>query len=277
MDNNMKILTIGDIGDNLISLGALIQEAYPASMLFTSTDGHQGVEIARIEDPDVVFLDFVMPGTNGNQVCHEIKSDPATKDIPVVFITALKSDRENRRRALEAGADGFLTMPVDEIELTAQINVMARIKKMNHEKRQEVQVSSGIGDITGRRQLEEQLIMSESRFRTLFDLAADGILLSDPEGLIVAANHAFYEISGLSEEDILGIHISKLLFEPESFAKNPFKFEPVRKGLVVETQRSLSGLMANGSTLKCGQRCFPTGDTIRLSGMSPGGNRRSSK
>lgn len=255
MDTKLKILAIDDIQDNLISLGALIREAYPDAILITAPDGEKGLELARIHDPDVILLDIVMPGIDGYWVCREIKSDPSTKDIPVVFITALKGGRENRLRALEAGGDGFIAKPVDEIELTAQIRAMARIKKASNEKRdetgrlsellkkrnQELERELEVRKVAEAksRQNEENLVTSENRFRTLFDLAPDGILLGNPEGLIVAANRAFYEISGLKEPDVIGKHITELPFDPESYEKKPFRFDLVNKGQVVENQRIL--------------------------------------
>jgi PAS domain S-box-containing protein len=78
-----------------------------------------------------------MPDINGFEVCRQLKADPLVSDIPVVFLTAIKGDRENRIKALEAGAEGFLAKPIDETELTAQIRAMIKIKAANQMKRDE--------------------------------------------------------------------------------------------------------------------------------------------
>ncbi|MHB9004536.1 MAG: response regulator, partial [Coriobacteriia bacterium] len=80
-----KILTIDDNKDNLISVNALIKEAFPDSVRLTATNGVAGIELAQTEDPDVILLDVVMPGIDGFEVCQKLKSNPKTHNIPVVF------------------------------------------------------------------------------------------------------------------------------------------------------------------------------------------------
>ena len=93
----------------------------------TALDGRVGLELARAHDPDVILLDIIMPGMDGYAVCRQLKADEHLRDIPVVFLTALHTDRESRVMALQAGAEGFLTKPPDELELTAQVKAMARL------------------------------------------------------------------------------------------------------------------------------------------------------
>jgi response regulator RpfG family c-di-GMP phosphodiesterase len=133
----IRILAIDDIHDNLISLSALIKEAFPEALISTALSGEKGLELATAEDPDVILLDIVMPGMDGFAVCKNLKNDKKLRDVPVVFVTALKGDKACRIRALEAGAEGFLAKPIDETELTAQIRAMVKIKSANVEKRDE--------------------------------------------------------------------------------------------------------------------------------------------
>ncbi len=133
----MKILIIDNDQDNLISLKALIKDAFPDVLTFTASNGKKGLELAASEDPDVILLDIVMPGMDGFEVCKKLKSDKILGDIPVIFITALKGDKESRVSALECGADAFLSKPVDEVELIAQVRAMAKIKTDNLRKRNE--------------------------------------------------------------------------------------------------------------------------------------------
>ena len=94
MENkNIKILIIDDILDNIITLQALIEEAFPETSIFPALNGLQGLEMARKEDPDVIFLDIVMPGMDGFEVCQKLKKDKDLGEIPVVFVTALKGDK----------------------------------------------------------------------------------------------------------------------------------------------------------------------------------------
>ena len=134
VDRALKILTIDDNQDNLITLKALIKEAFPKSVVFPATNGKDGFKLAILEDPDVILLDIVMPGMDGFEVCRRLKHDPVLCDIPVVFITALKGDKETRIKALYSGVEAFLSKPIDESELTAQIRAMVKIKDGNKKK-----------------------------------------------------------------------------------------------------------------------------------------------
>ncbi|HOW64637.1 MAG TPA: PAS domain S-box protein [Verrucomicrobiota bacterium] len=137
MDCKLKLLAIEAPQDNQISLKAVVGDRMPKATVLTASSGPQGLELARAEDPDVILLDIVMPGMDGYEICRKLKADPCLQTIPVVFLTALKTDRESRIRALEAGAEGFLSKPFDEMELLAQIRAMAKIKVLSQLRRNE--------------------------------------------------------------------------------------------------------------------------------------------
>ena len=133
----IKILAIDDINDNLISLKAILKDLFADAVVLTAQSGPEGIELAIAENPDVILLDIVMPGMDGFEVCQQLKTNEQVRDIPVVFLTALKRDKEYRIKALEYGAEGFLSKPIDEIELTAQIRAMVKIKRANEERNNE--------------------------------------------------------------------------------------------------------------------------------------------
>ena len=90
-------------------------------------DGVAGLKLAREHLPDIILLDMMMPGLSGLEVCKKLKKDPQTWDIPVVMITAL-GNIEDRIKALEAGADDFLTKPVVFPELKARLKSLLEVK-----------------------------------------------------------------------------------------------------------------------------------------------------
>lgn len=137
LEAELTLLAVGDQSDNLVTLKALLRDAFPAARLLTTASGPEALEVAAAEDPDTILLDVVMPGMDGFEVCRRLKADPRTKEIPVVFLTALQAEREHRVGALQAGADAFLSKPVDELELTVQVRTMARIKAAAVAKRDE--------------------------------------------------------------------------------------------------------------------------------------------
>lgn len=134
VNKTIKIVAIDDNPDNLISLRALINEVFPEIEVLTALTGQEGIRLASLEYPHVIFLDIVMPGMDGFETCRKLKSDKNLCDIPVVFITAIKKDTESRITALECGAEAFLSKPIDESELAAQIRAMIKIRTSNIEK-----------------------------------------------------------------------------------------------------------------------------------------------
>ena len=124
----MKILAIDDNSDNLTTINALVRGMLPNAKVFTTNNGRKGIEIARIESPDVILLDIFMPEMDGFEVCEIMKKDKDLNIIPVLFLTASNADKSLRIKAIEAGAEAFLCKPIDEIELMTQIQSMAKIK-----------------------------------------------------------------------------------------------------------------------------------------------------
>lgn len=215
--NNMTVLMIDDHSDNLITLTAVLQNVLPDCTVLTALNGPDGIRMAQVEDPDVILLDIVMPGMDGYEVCRRLKADGYLKDIPVVFLTALRSDVERRVIALEAGADGFLAKPIDKVELTAQVLAMAKIKAANRLQQQlEEHLEKLVDERTRelrqemeqRKSADEKLLVSMERFRCLFEAAKDGILILDSDtGVILEANWSMTDLLGFPREDICGKHL----------------------------------------------------------------------
>jgi signal transduction histidine kinase len=134
----VKILAIDDNGENLVFIKTLLSVLFPDAKIYTASSGNEGVALAKAENPDVILLDLILPEMDGFQTCKIIKDDQALMRIPVIVLTALKTDSVSRIKALNSGAETFLTKPIDESELKAQITSMLRIKKsedkIRHEK-----------------------------------------------------------------------------------------------------------------------------------------------
>lgn len=126
--NKLIVLAIDDIEDNLTTVKAVVKGSIPEAVVFTAPNGAKGIEVARKINPDLILLDILMPGMDGFETCKVIKSDPELGITPVVFLTALKSDRESRIKALNVGADGFVSKPIDSELLITQILAMKKLK-----------------------------------------------------------------------------------------------------------------------------------------------------
>jgi two-component system cell cycle response regulator len=119
------VLVVDDLDTNIKLLEAkLLREYY---LVLIASSGQEAIDILANHDVDVILLDGMMPGMDGFETCRKIKANPATTHIPVVMVTAL-SDIEDRVKGLEAGADEFLTKPVDDIALFARVNSLSRTK-----------------------------------------------------------------------------------------------------------------------------------------------------
>lgn len=98
--------------------------------VYTAENGPDALAVAAAAELDVILLDVMMPGMDGFEVCRRLKADPATRGIPVVMLTAL-DQAEDRIAALDAGADDFLTKPVNKEELRARIRTLAQVRRLN--------------------------------------------------------------------------------------------------------------------------------------------------
>ena len=210
-----KILVVDDnlsnvkmLRDRLRAAGYEVVEAY---------DGEEALEKVEEESPDLILLDVMMPKMDGFEVCRRLKDDERTAFIPVVIVTAL-TDRADRIRGVEAGADDFLTKPVDHTELSVRVKSLLRIKhlydelaKINETLEQRVQDQvEYIQNLSRLKQyfspkLAERLISDESIYEvrrktlTMFfvDIRGSGSLteMMEPEEFLTMLNEYFTEMT----------------------------------------------------------------------------------
>jgi len=137
-----RVLVVDDIEANVKLLEARLTAEY--FEVLTVSNGPDAIEVCASEGVDVVLLDVVMPGIDGFEVCRRLKSDAATQHIPIIMVTALDQPGD-KVRGLEAGADDFLTKPVDDIALITRVKNLARLKTLTDEMLMRASTSEQMG------------------------------------------------------------------------------------------------------------------------------------
>ncbi|MFA5205132.1 MAG: response regulator [Lentisphaeria bacterium] len=236
----MKILAIDDHSDNLTTLKVVLSDQLPEARLLTATNAPAGLELARNEDPDVILLNIVMPGLDSYAVCRILKDDAALRTIPVLFLTALKTDRDCRLKALEAGAEGFLSKPFDAIELAVQIRTMIKIKAAALMQRDENQrLADLVAERTQALQQSQRDLMgmldnlkaenaarkeSEARVRSLFKRVPIPLALATRQGRVTYVNDHFSKLFGYTLADIPTLEA----WWPQAYPDEPYRRQVIR-------------------------------------------------
>ena len=127
-----RVLIVDDIPTNVRLLEARLTAEYYE--VLTASSGPEALAICQSQDVDIVLLDVMMPEMDGFEVCRRLKADPRTHHIPVLMVTALDQPSD-RVQGLDAGADDFLTKPVDDVQLMARVKSLVRLKSLTDELR----------------------------------------------------------------------------------------------------------------------------------------------
>jgi len=126
---NNTVLIVDDTKTNIDILGDALK---PLHKISVALDGKSAISLAEKICPDLILLDIMMPGLDGFEVTRRLKSDPETFKIPIIAVTALH-DRRSNVKAIEAGVDGFLTKPIDEVLLSAHIAGFLKAIRLDRE------------------------------------------------------------------------------------------------------------------------------------------------
>lgn len=199
------LLLIDNNKDDLISYAEHFQSLLPHLNVLTSDSGEQGIQTAIHERPDVILLDLQMPVMDGFEACKKLKSQDSTKHIPIIILTAVHTDTQSKTLALNLGADAFLTKPVYEEELIAQVKAMLRIKKAEDKLRKEK-------DILALRLHEktETLKKNEEILLKFMQSATDGFGVFDSKLTLLESNDRGLELLGLEREKSIGKTMAQL-------------------------------------------------------------------
>ncbi len=121
------ILVVDDNQQNLELLQAYLEDINCDTI--AAEDGAQAFEIIAAQPPDLILLDIMMPKMSGFEVCKRLKNDPKTTDIPIIMVTAL-NEFGDIEQGIDAGADDFLSKPINKLELLTRVKTMLKLKHL---------------------------------------------------------------------------------------------------------------------------------------------------
>ncbi|MCZ7931360.1 PleD family two-component system response regulator [Agrobacterium leguminum] len=211
-----RVLVVDDIPANVKLLEARLLAEY--FDVVTAEDGFKALAICDEEQVDIILLDIMMPGMDGFEVCERLKANPNTAHIPVVMVTALDQPSD-RVRGLKAGADDFLTKPVNDLQLIARVKSLVRLKAVSDELRLRAETARQIGI--------EEMLRSDGLMQTPGRvLVADGRASSQER--IVRALKPVAEVDAVTEPQAALLKAAGNPFELVIVNSNFENYDPLR-------------------------------------------------
>ncbi len=198
------ILIVDDIPANLEVLFNFLAD-YGFKIL-VAEDGESAIEKAEYASPELILLDILMPGIDGFETCRRLKVKESTRDIPVIFMTAL-SETVDKVKGLQVGAVDYITKPLQHEEVLARVQTHLRLRNLTKQlQAQNLQLEQ---EIKQRQQQQSALRQSEERFRLVIESVKDyAIFMLDLEGYVVSWNAGAKRILGYQAAEIIGRHFS---------------------------------------------------------------------
>jgi two-component system, cell cycle sensor histidine kinase and response regulator CckA len=259
-----RVLVVDDERNNRQLVEVMLEsEGFSPRM---ASSGEEALAIVAREPPDLILLDVMMPGMDGYQVVARIKADPATRGIPVILVTAM-DDRNARMLGLNAGAEDFLTKPVDRAELCARVRNLLRLKAVGDRHQS---YSRLLEDEAGQRTVD--LVESEQRFRQLAEAIEQVFFLVDP-----TLTETFYVSPAY--ERVFGRSCASLYADPASWSEGVrpddrarVLAETMRDGVLVPFDCEYRVLRPDGGERVIRSRAFPisnaAGEVYRFAGVA---------
>lgn len=203
MTKKNKILVVDDTAASLKLLSDLLKaEGYEVR---AAISGELAVESAIGNPPDLVLLDILMPGMDGFEVCRRLKADPGTRNVPVIFISAL-SDTEEKVQGFGLGAVDFVTKPYQREELLSRVRTHLEIDRLrNHLEELVTERSRRLAESEAKlRASLDELMRANTQLKTLLHAIPEPVWLKDPAGVYLACNREFERFFGAKEARIVG-------------------------------------------------------------------------
>ena len=223
------ILVVDDIEPNIKLLTAkLLQEYYT---VLTANSGKEALAILKKEKIDIILLDVMMPEIDGFEVCKTIKTDPATTHIPVVMVTAL-SDIDDRVKGLEAGADEFLTKPINDTALFVRLKSLSRMKNLIDE----LKLRNSTNALLGVTNIEMHNTFADKKILLIND---DVVQAKNIKQMLLKITQNVKVISNSDELDIINEYTPDLVIISSTLEND----DPLRISVILRGKAEISGVV----------------------------------
>lgn len=191
MNANQHQQVVLIIDDEQTNLGIMIDTLQSAGFTaITARNGEMGLKRALFARPDLILLDVMMPGMDGFETCRQLKAHEHTRDIPVIFMTAL-ADTKHKLQGFDAGGVDYITKPFEEQEVLVRIHTHLALRRtqlsLEHE-------------IAERKRAEDE----RWKLYRAVECSASSIVITDPQGTIEFVNPAFSRVTGYTEQEAIG-------------------------------------------------------------------------
>ena len=199
--NMAKVLVVDDTPNNVKLLADLL--GVKGYAVVTAATGEEALVKLAADRPDIVLLDVMMPGLSGYDVCRRIRADPATVLLPVVLVTSLDPVQE-RVKGIEAGADDFLSKPINQPELFARVRSLLRVKSLQDEVARQAEALK-VSNLKLEQRVDEQVAQLDrlSQLKRFFSPAVADAIVSAGEKSILAPHrreicYVFVDLRGFT-------------------------------------------------------------------------------
>lgn len=224
-----EILIVDDTPDNLRLLSRLLtNQGYDVRQ---ALNGRLALKSAKHHVPDLILLDIRMPGMDGFMVCENLKEDDQTKEIPVIFISAL-DDIQDKIKAFQVGGVDYITKPFHYEEVSARVkthislqHVRKQLEKHLVQRSNQLILKNGQlkSQIKEKQEVSQALSLSEKKYQEIFNSTSEAILLYDVKTWsILEANQAIIEMCGYSKEELLNMEVGDLIFHTSPYNREKF-------------------------------------------------------
>ncbi|MGE5468075.1 MAG: EAL domain-containing protein [Ignavibacteria bacterium] len=267
------ILVVDDGAENLAVLGELLQPAYRVRV---ANSGERALQIAAASPPpDLILLDVMMPGMDGYAVLARLRADTATRDIPVIFVTAMDA-ADDERRGLELGAADYITKPLSPPVVLARVRTQLELARARDTLRRrndelEAEVARRVAEnLEQRREADRAKAWLAHQRELILTSAAEGIYGVDTAGVINFVNPAAAAMLGYRREELLGqdahavLHHTRADGSPCDAERCPTQLSATR-GLVIQGQEE-TFWRKDGSPLPVEYSSMPIAEDGKLLG-----------